>query len=65
MRQMPGNTRIYTRPMTDISTTTPLPDDTDRGLLTPEQVAQFDRDGDLVLKQRIDAALLARPRAAS
>ena len=39
--------------------------DVDRGLLTPEQVAQFDRDGYLVLKQRIDAGLLARLRAAS
>lgn len=38
---------------------------TDQGLLTPEQVAQFDRDGYLVLRQRIDPALLARVRTAS
>jgi len=37
----------------------------DRGLLTPAQVEQFDLDGYLVLRQRIDAALLARLRAAS
>jgi hypothetical protein len=37
----------------------------DRGLLTPEQVAQFDRDGYLVLKGRIDPALLGRLRTAS
>jgi hypothetical protein len=37
----------------------------DRGLLTPEQVAQFDRDGYLVLKGRIDPDLLGRLRTAS
>ena len=37
----------------------------DRGLLTPPQVAQFDRDGYLVLKRRIDPALLARLQVAS
>jgi hypothetical protein len=37
----------------------------DRGLLTPEQVAQFDRDGFLVLKGRIDPELLGRLRSAS
>jgi hypothetical protein len=41
------------------------PSAVDRGLLTPEQVEQFDRDGFLVLKQRIDADLLGRLRAAS
>jgi hypothetical protein len=35
------------------------------GLLTPAQVDQFDRDGYLVLRQRIDAGLLARLQAAS
>ena len=47
--------------------TTPAthPIDLDRGLLTPEQVAQFDRDGYLVLKGRIDPDLLARLRTAS
>lgn len=39
--------------------------DLNRGLLTPEQVAQFDRDGYLVLKERIDPDLLARVRSAS
>jgi len=39
--------------------------DLDRGLLTPEQVAQFDRDGYLVLKQRIDPDLLGRLQRAS
>lgn len=33
--------------------------------MTPEQVAQFDRDGYLVLKQRIDTDLLNRLRVAS
>jgi hypothetical protein len=37
----------------------------DRGLLTLEQVAQFDRDGYLVLRQRIDPDLLARLQVAS
>ena len=37
----------------------------DRGLLTEEQVAQFDRDGYLLLKQRIDRELLERLRTAS
>lgn len=46
-------------------TTTAATADLDRGLLTPEQVEQFDRDGFLVLKQRIDAELLDRLRAAS
>jgi phytanoyl-CoA hydroxylase len=36
-----------------------------RGLLTPEQVAQFDLDGYLVLKRRIDPALLTRLQIAS
>jgi phytanoyl-CoA hydroxylase len=43
----------------------PTPQDLDRGLLTPAQVAEFDRDGCLVLKQRIDPALLGRLRVAS
>ena len=37
----------------------------DRGLLTPEQIEQFDEDGYLVLKQRIDPELLVRLQAAS
>lgn len=37
----------------------------DRGLLTPEQVEQFDRDGYLILRQRIDQDLLERLRTAS
>lgn len=37
----------------------------DRGLLTPAQVAAFDRDGYLVLRRRIDAGLLGRLRVAS
>jgi phytanoyl-CoA hydroxylase len=47
--------------------TTPVapPTQHDRGLLTPEQVAQFDRDGYLVLQQRIDPDLLGRLQAAS
>lgn len=37
----------------------------DRGLLTVEQVAQFDRDGYLLLKQHIDPELLGRLRRAA
>ena len=37
----------------------------DRGLLTTAQVAQFDRDGYLVLKQRIDPSLISRLHTAS
>ena len=37
----------------------------DRGLLTTAQVDQFDRDGYLVLKQRIDPSLLSRLHTAS
>lgn len=55
---MPGNSVPRLPGMTD---TTVL----DRGLLTPEQVAQFDRDGYLVLRQRIDPDLLGRLRSAS
>jgi ectoine hydroxylase-related dioxygenase (phytanoyl-CoA dioxygenase family) len=44
---------------------TAAPTEIGTGLLTEEQVAQFDRDGYLVLEQRIDAALLGRLRAAS
>jgi hypothetical protein len=39
--------------------------DRDLGMLTEEQVAQFDRDGYLVLEQRIDPELLDRLRTAS
>lgn len=49
-----------------MSDTTAAPARTlDRGLLTPEQVAQFDRDGFLVLRKRIDSDLLARLQRAS
>lgn len=49
-----------------VETTTPQrPNTVDRGLLSPDQVAQFDRDGYLVLKNRIDPALVARLRSAS
>ena len=61
---MPG----YIAPsLVSMTQTTPAthPIDLDRGLLTPEQVAQFDRDGYLVLKGRIDPDLLARLRTAS
>jgi len=37
----------------------------DRGLLTTVQIAQFDRDGYLVLKQRVDPSLLSRLHTAS
>ena len=37
----------------------------DRGLLTTVQIAQFDRDGYLVLKQRIDPSLISRLHTAS
>jgi hypothetical protein len=50
--------------MTETSTS-PRPTELDRGLLTPEQVEEFDRNGFLILRQRIDAGLLARLRAAS
>jgi hypothetical protein len=45
--------------------TTAAPPSIDRGLLTPEQVAAFDRDGFLVLRQRVDGDLLARLQEAS
>lgn len=47
------------------TTTAHRPTGIDRGLLSPEEVAQFDRDGYLVLKQRIDPDLLARLQVAS
>lgn len=50
--------------MTASSTLSPRPGQ-DRGLLTPEQIEQFDEDGYLVLKQRIDPELLIRLQAAS
>lgn len=61
MAEVCPNPRPYPRSMTQ----TPTAPVVDRGLLTAEQVAQFDRDGYLVLKQRIDPDLLERARAAS
>ena len=55
---------VYTRRVTQASTAAHR-QDLDRGLLTPAQVAQFDRDGYLVLQQRIDPGLLRRLQAAS
>jgi hypothetical protein len=50
--------------MTD-TTAAGLDADVDTGTLSAEQVAQFDRDGFLVLKQRVDPDLLGRLRTAS
>ena len=60
---MPGYITHSVVTMTRTPATHPI--DLDRGLLTPEQVAQFDRDGYLVLKGRIDPDLLGRLRNAS
>ncbi len=58
---MPGSGGLSLAAMTG----TTIDTERDRGLLTGEQVAQFDRDGYLVLKGRIDPDLLERARAAS
>lgn len=60
----PDSTLLASPPMT-ATTDASRPATTDRGLLAPEQVAQFDRDGFLVLRQRIEPDLLARLQAAS
>jgi hypothetical protein len=61
---MPGYCSPSLVSMTQATAAT-RPAELDRGLLTPDQVAQFDRDGYLVLKRRIDPDLLARLRSAS
>lgn len=48
-----------------VMTTQTLDPVRDRWLLTPEQIAQFDRDGFLLLKNRIEPGLLARLQDAS
>lgn len=61
---MPGSNESRLPHMTAFSTLAPGVGQ-DRGLLTPEQIEQFDRDGYLVLKQRIDPELLTRLQDAS
>ena len=62
---MPGSSPLASCCMTDHRAPTAPDPVRDRWLLTPEQVEQFDRDGYLLLKQRIDARPAAPAAGAS